>query len=203
MKNYYPDTAKWFKDHIATKNIYKSDNSKTEIIQIQWKKPGTSHYHIDYNLIDNNLIVTGDLFDAIYHWSSPVSYKSIASMNLDYFSSKCEASPEGRDFISWNNKYAYENFFFILESELEEFLEEKKIDKNFKDLNEDEKLDLMESYLDKHDYIDDVVSIVDCKESWIEFLKEYGDNVLGSDCWEHYNMGMMPDMLCHAHLEGL
>lgn len=203
MKNHYPDTAKWFEKHIATKNVFKSNNG-TEFIQIEWKEPGTSHYYISYNLINNNLIVTGDLFDAIYHWSSPVSFESISSMNLDYFSSKCEASPKGRDFLSWNNKYAYENFFFILDSELEEFLLEKnKIEKSFEDLNENEKQELMESYLEKYDCFDDVQSIVESQESWVEFLKEYGDDALGSDCWEYYNMAMMPDMLCHAHLEGL
>lgn len=80
-----------FKDHELTINL---DNGDHKILL--FKNPNKSSYWIKFIITGNTLVVLGDCESAVYTWSSSISLEFLANLNLYYFSSKCEASPEGR-----------------------------------------------------------------------------------------------------------
>jgi hypothetical protein len=91
----------WFSSHVASLVTFKDDISR-EIIRLVWAKLGTGINRIDYLLYGNVLFVCGDLGEAVYQWSQPISLEFLADCDLDYFGSKCRASdsePRGK---SWN-----------------------------------------------------------------------------------------------------
>ena len=105
----------WFKDHqIVTHTKYPDNSPISEFLR--WKKLDTVHYLIDYIVKDGYLIVSGDLGDAIYQWSPPITLPMVAGFNLDYFHSKCQASEGGRttDWYEWDEdtarQYVFDHF---------------------------------------------------------------------------------------------
>jgi len=82
-----------FEDHEAT------HTSTDKIERLTWKKPDSSTYLATY-LLDKTrgaLSVYGNLNEAVYCWySADIDLAWIADCSLDYFASKCRASPNGR-----------------------------------------------------------------------------------------------------------
>lgn len=70
-----------------------------------WAKPNTGIYRVDYHCHGRYLIVVGDIGDAVFAWSQNVDWDFLASCSLDYFLSKCQASPSGRDFYQWSGDH--------------------------------------------------------------------------------------------------
>lgn len=96
----------WFNDHIPEFIICEDD-----FIKIKWRKPGTWNmavvYYIDCKM--GYLMVTGDLGEAIYQWSPPISIDFLGGCDLDYFDGKCEASSCGERGRVWSPEIA-ENY---------------------------------------------------------------------------------------------
>jgi hypothetical protein len=96
----------WFEHHVATAKKLDDDT-----VMVEWAKPGTMVYSITYIVRNSTLMVYGDLQEAVYRWSgSHISFPFLASCGLGYFHEKCEASPEGRQFRSWDEKTAIKDF---------------------------------------------------------------------------------------------
>lgn len=57
--------------------------------------------YMEFILYRSQLVVMGDYGYAIYRFSlPPITFKGLATLNIDYFKSKCEASEVGRTFLS-------------------------------------------------------------------------------------------------------
>lgn len=75
---------------------------------MSWKRPGTVIDSVNMRIEGRYLLVWGDLGDAVYCWSQPISFKFLSGLNEDYFAGKCLASEAGRGFREWNQEYAEE-----------------------------------------------------------------------------------------------
>lgn len=73
-----------------------------------WSAPNTSVYRCDFHVYRNNLIVVGDIGDAVFTWSQVVTFDWIAGCNFDYVMGKCQASGSGRRLYDWNGEYMME-----------------------------------------------------------------------------------------------
>ncbi len=69
---------------------------------IRWRKPGTNVYAITFIKYGRCLMVLGDCFAATYQWSENLTWAFLAGCGLHYFLEKCESSPHGRGFKSWD-----------------------------------------------------------------------------------------------------
>lgn len=111
----------WFKDHVPDFVIFSKD-----FIKIKWKKPGEWNcaivYYLDLKM--GYLLVAGDLGEAVYQWSGPISLNFVANCNLDYFDSKCQASSCGERGREWNSDVAID----YVRSHIKESIE---LDDNF------------------------------------------------------------------------
>lgn len=67
-----------------------------------WERPGTSVYAVNYCCWGRNLIVVGDIGDAVFSWSQRVTFEWLASLDFDYFWRKCQASETGREYYQWD-----------------------------------------------------------------------------------------------------
>jgi hypothetical protein len=68
-------------------------------------RPRSSTYRVEYHVHYNNLIVIGDIGDAVFTWSQIVTFEWIAACHFDYFLGKCQASESGREFYQWDGDH--------------------------------------------------------------------------------------------------
>jgi hypothetical protein len=91
------------KDHVA------EQRRVDEYTELHVHKPGTGFYSMWFLYKNGLLIVWGDCYDAIYQWHSSIgAIEDVARCDLDYFASKCLASPYGRGYRTWNYDVAEE-----------------------------------------------------------------------------------------------
>jgi hypothetical protein len=156
----------WFKDHEVTR--YTDD-------LIVWMKPGTSIYSVKYRIDQNSLIVVGDIGEAVYQWSSTLTWAFLNGTDFSYFHSKCRASPKGFPWYDWSEERAKE--------QLEEL---------FSDASDE---------LDKNN-LGECLSSCGTEADWQMFTMEKGYEMLGADWWE-LNIGKVPALQCVGHWYGL
>lgn len=96
-----------FENHVATYSRLALPNGGL-MEWLQWKNPNSSNYAIWYVRYGGFLCVFGDAGDAVFQWHEVVSLEFIANCSLDYFEGKCQASPYGRRFRSWDEETAKE-----------------------------------------------------------------------------------------------
>lgn len=75
---------------------------------LRWKRPGTGNCWVDYFVFGSTLFVRGDLGDAVYQWSEPVTFEWLSGIDLSYFVSKCQASELGSLPREWSDNDAFE-----------------------------------------------------------------------------------------------
>ena len=102
------DYRKWFAEHIATVSTAKDHIG--DITTLEWRKPGTWNYRIVYMMRGGMLLVYGDMGEAVYQWSGQIDLEFLASCSLDYFTSKCQASEQGRGGQEWDEDMCHKNF---------------------------------------------------------------------------------------------
>lgn len=113
-----------FKDHVLTSSMAASHMG--DIITMQWGKPKSSVDYIVYVILPTGtLAVYGDLGSAVYqwNWSNRLSLEWLASLDLDYFRSKCEAfecGPGWRIGFDWDENHAVSRLQERLDSALED-----------------------------------------------------------------------------------
>lgn len=159
----------WFKNHRATL----SDKGV-----LVWAAPNTSTYRIDYQCYRNNLIVTGDVGDAIFAWSELVTFEWIATLDLDYFMGKCQASEAGRDFYQWDGDAMRE-----------------KLERNLMEMD-DTGAALHAAYEEGAD------EALHHEQEWYAWCSANRE-LLGDDAGEWVGRGRVPHMRCIGMLEGL
>jgi len=172
-----------FKDHIAIYNNYYQIDDKEKVDEISvlyWKKPETGINAIKYILHKGGLFVSGDLGEAIYRWSSGISWKFLSDLSNSYFMKKCEASEVGRYFEEWNEEEALR--------QLKECADQEYFNwDTFKNSGGEQ-------------YLYD-------KNEWIVWLNSYDidrNKIFGSDAWEWvYSCGNRPHIRFLFHKIGL
>lgn len=98
---------------ILAKHVVESI-SATELV---FRESGTGCGFMRYNIIgERNLVVTGDLGDAVYEWSSRITFAWLGGLDSDYFIGKCVASEYGRRYEDWSREAAAERFASRVES---------------------------------------------------------------------------------------
>lgn len=158
----------WFSDHRA--DITEAGDIK----HLTWRKPGTSVYRVDYFMWQGNLFVSGDIGDAVYQWASKIDLKFLATCDLAYFAGKCQASPYGRGFKSWDQERALWS------------LEGRDPDR---------------PDLEKNELIKEATG---SQGAWIEFLGgDEATDILGEDLCEYGSIGLAPDYFCVGQWQGL
>ena len=163
--------ARYLSEHTAT------HEQRGDIEIVRCFKPGTGVYWIGYWFSKGTLAVYGDCGNAVYQWHKSIgSLAEVADCNLDYFAEKCQASPFGRGFKTWNRDVA--------EDRLREF-----------SASMDEPVD--------PELLREALESLDSEYEWNVFREEHGDEVIGSDSWEHCDIGMTVDIQCRLHLAGL
>jgi hypothetical protein len=91
-----------FKDHQAA--MLTTDGNHVTLIE--WRKPGTSINSVSFILKGRYLCVIGDLGDAVFAWSEIITPAFLASCDWHYMKGKCQCSPHGSKFESWDDEMA-------------------------------------------------------------------------------------------------
>lgn len=89
IEEFHQRAREWFKDHLATLS---GDT-------IDWRRPSTSTYAIQYILKGGSVIVVGDVGDAIYRFGCKVDCEFLLQCDWHYFVHKCVASETGRLYV--------------------------------------------------------------------------------------------------------
>ena len=95
---------RWFKDHKATVLL-----NRPEVIIIEWRNPTSLAYACRFIIHRQWLCVVGDIGEATFQWSQDITIEFLASLEFNYFLSKCRASNSGVKFEQWDAAVAYTN----------------------------------------------------------------------------------------------
>ena len=147
-----------------------------------FKQPNSGFDSLKFTLIDNSLVVTGDLGDAIYQFGNnpPLSWNFLSGLSLSYFAAKCRASSVGTPFRRWSSKKAAALF----EKRFDEYWAETDRDTDWWYKNSDKLDDVKEACFS----FEELQIYLQCSDFW---------SVEDRDCgWElHIN--------CQQQFEGL
>jgi len=98
-----------FKDHVATLGgdaIFNPSSSQAITI-IDWKKPGTGNYSLQFLLRGPYLCCIGDLGDSVLQWSEVITPQFLAGCDFHYWFGKKRAWPGGKaDWKQWDDAVA-------------------------------------------------------------------------------------------------
>lgn len=83
----------WFRDHQARFEM----NSDAMTI-IEWRRPDTGNYCMKFTIFGHYVVVTGDVGDAIYAFTQPITLDKLKTFDWHYFVHKCVASETGRNY---------------------------------------------------------------------------------------------------------
>ena len=183
-----------FKDHVA-----KYEKHGDQLETLEWKNPNSTTMAIWYVRQHGSLMVFGDCYDAIYQWSwhQNITLEWMSKLREDYFISKCQASPHGREPKVFDSD--------ALEKRMKEYfadgctMREPRCPKG-----ECECCDLRrkEEHLFSQDEYNGWGHMED-EFTWVAWLRENGDAVFGADWWESVPTGMILGPCIHLHLKGL
>lgn len=180
-----------FKNHEATVTNL---DERTQILT--WAAPGSSMYSAEYIIRRNVLIVLGDMGNAIYMWSAPISIEKLAAYSLDYFAGKIQASPSGQYGEQWYPERARDR--------LDEWVEQGKYDPS-------EDSDAMDDYERRKEIvygssdhmIDDAISSAESQQDWSRWLEQNGSEAFGLDWWEWGSIGVGTNAQTQYHWHGI
>ena len=88
----------WFQYHHADYYLYTESKTNSTITVINWRRPGTGNYAMQFMMTNNCVIVVGDVGDAIYGFGCNLTLEWLAKIDWHYFTNKCVASETGRDY---------------------------------------------------------------------------------------------------------
>ncbi len=191
-REYYDQQAKRFeldfKNHKATllvdqpQRLYDVRNG---IQVINWQAPGTWIYGCRFIIHSSWLTVLGDMGEAVYQWSEPITPQFLKGLDFDYFMGKCQASPHGKQFMTFDSRVAFQN--------LSDFRAEQETEPAF-DPNQQSEflavLDGLEMSSSKDEYFIAATEVYD----------DTGDSEMASQIME---FGLVPDCQAIGHFIGL
>lgn len=93
IDEFHKRAAEWFRDHIATESP-----SNGTLLRIDWRRPCSSAYAIQYIITSGSVIVIGDVGDAIYRFGCTLDFKFLKQCDWHYFTNKCVSSETGRKY---------------------------------------------------------------------------------------------------------
>jgi hypothetical protein len=99
----------WFKDHkvAVTSQVPDLLNATwADALVIRFTNPKSWNYGCHFIIHRKWLTVVGDIGEATYEWSGDLTLNFLASLDFDYFFSKCVASESGKKFTDWKTKIA-------------------------------------------------------------------------------------------------
>jgi hypothetical protein len=182
---------KWFNDHEAKLHAYVEVSGPQRSFighaeEVIWRnKSGSSTYGVNYMFSRGTLVVTGDLGDAVYIWHPSIgNISALAGLELHYFSEKCQASPVGRGYKSWDFETAKEGILYRIDD-----IAEERESSSEELLQEFKQTGGMDSLFHQNE--------------WVQWLYHSGNRFFGTEYWELGEIGFRPDIHCHSHLVGL
>lgn len=100
IKKFHTIVNEWFTDHRATCRATGDilDIEWQNPLDIHWRRPDTGNYAMCFIIHRNVVIVTGDVGDAIYGFSQPLTMARLVTFDWHYFWGKCMASETGRKY---------------------------------------------------------------------------------------------------------
>ena len=90
--------AEWFREHKARLYMLHADSTQEGFTVIEWRRQDHSNYAMQFTIMRNYVVVTGDVGDAIYCFGCELTLEKLASFDWAYFVGKCVASETGRDY---------------------------------------------------------------------------------------------------------
>lgn len=203
-----------FANHVAR---YWHADMGGRIEKIIFSQPGHSNYYVEFISYRGILVVTGDLYDAIYEVSCPQTMSWWAGVNADYLNGKMRG-PDGysKEREVWDHEAAekgIKRLYAELVKETRESDEEvpqedgPAWDKWLQELDDmpdrttprDHKgLKAWREHEPK-DHIGD-------EHEWKEFCREHAEEIWGPDWWDGggiSNLGMIDNPINAVHLEAL
>ena len=179
----------WFQNHKAkssTTSMVLGDSTiglGTTIIN--WQNPNSWNYGCVFIIHKRWLIVTGDIGEAVYEWSSDITLEFLGGIDFSYFHSKCQSSEVGRHFTDWNEHVAKQY-------RADRIAEIKAKDADDRSEGDDKALEVLEDLteFDKHSF----------KAAAQEYYDEHGD---GEGAQDIGDMGEVAHPRCIGHFIGL
>lgn len=149
-----------------------------------FRRQDSSIYLLEYFIHRNTLVVIGDVGDAIYRWSQPITFEWLARLDVQYFAEKCVASERGFRFMEWDTQLA--------RARIDAFIAGLEEDRNPHKLSSADRRMLYAASGSSH-------------ELWRTFEHELSDDarrLIGSfDCLAE--IGQRVAARCAAHLQGI
>jgi len=179
---YKEDFDEIFKEHVVDEYHIFTTGCSQRVEILRFKKPGTVLRMIKYIMMNGRLFVCGDYGEAVYCWSESKDLSWVSGLDLSYFHGKCQASPVGREFVTWDSEEALEQAKRVIEQTQEE--------------DEDDLWEIFEEGGGRE--------AADREYDWAQWLStDTGRICFGEDSWEYSNLGKIIDPWCKTHFEGL
>lgn len=172
-----------FKDHVA--EYFRTEHLGVPMERLVWRnKNGSSTYYANFLCFRGYLVVTGDLYEAIYAVYGPEA-------DLAFFS-RCDASYLAQKLRGLNGY-----------SEDSQVWDAKKAEKFVKEHLESECDDVSE--LIKREFLDDAEVNYGSEEEWSRFLDKCDDTptIFGDGWWEYCSIGKVRNPQIDLQLEAL
>lgn len=171
-----------FKNHVA--RYWKTSELGCEVERLEWRdRKGGSTYYADYMCTRGILIVTGDLYEAMYGVYGPnADLRFFSRCDAGYLAGKLRGlSGYSKDRTVWDSEVA--------EKEIRRHVEEQD--------------DV--SPLIKREFLDEAAGCWSSEEEWTRFLEHNSDtSKIFGDCWyEYIGLGSVRNPQIDFQLQGL
>lgn len=93
ITEFHKRAEEWFRAH----NAHFALNTP-ELIIINWRRPDSSTFAIQYIITQGSVIVIGDAGDAIYRFGCHLDFEFLQQCDWHYFVNKCVSSETGRSY---------------------------------------------------------------------------------------------------------
>lgn len=139
-----------------------------------WRERESTIFMVNYIIKGGCLMVSGDLGEIIYEWSSPISWGFLVNTSFDYFASKARGIDGYDKPFTWTEDRVMER--------VAEYRDDHKEDEDWED-----PFDGFESHLES-------------EEAWIAFLEDSSVDTSDLEAW---SWGRGPNFRCYAHWYGI
>jgi hypothetical protein len=197
----------YWKDHVATYQSFGTAD-ESEIEYLRWgAKDGSCFYLANFYMHHGCLIVTGDMYNAVFRFNTKWTMKDVAQCDSYYFMRALEAGPHGRDGTEWDSEAAEVALKSILADDLKREEEDVRYEAegrlcNDKDFTEDPTDEEWEAGLQKYIKIvkdereeskvsiDDPFDHLSNEEEWHAWLStQAAEDRFRGDQWHHGGIG--------------
>lgn len=179
--------TEWFKDHKAELVYFHKVTllKAEEIIVLDWRKPDTCIFAVRYVFDGNHMYVSGDLGEAVFHFTEKADPDRIAGYNLSYFNEKLKAFADPRRDFNKETAKTYLNDWRKEHSDEAEGFGRKT---------------WAEAWQELYNMAEDCSTV----KEWEIKLADFNINRMGNDAWEWiYSIGDEVPLRLQSYLIGL